>query len=93
MAADERRFDSLTERILQATFEVSNVLGCGLLEKVYERASSKNSLVLELKCVDHLLNEQTAQCLNYLKASGHKLALLINSQRPKVQLKRIVREL
>ena len=127
MAADERRFDSLTERILQATFEVSNVLGCGFLEKVYERALLKelalqgiraktqvsypviykgqcigeyfadliveDEIVLELKCVDHLLNEHTAQCLNYLKASGHKLALLINFQRPKVQLKRIVREL
>ena len=53
----------------------------------------EDEIVLELKCVDHLLNEHTAQCLNYLKASGHKLALLINFQRPKVQLKRILREL
>src|SRR5882724_2208056 len=53
----------------------------------------EDEIVLELKCVDHLLNEHTAQCLNYLKASGHKLSLLINFQRPKVQLKRIVREL
>src|SRR6478609_2317177 len=118
MNADERRLDSLTERIIGAVFEVSNVLGCGFLEKVYERAllreltlqgirtKTKSSyqvnykglcigeyfadliveeeIVLELKCADHLLNEHTAQCLNYLKASGHKLALLINFQRPKV---------
>ena len=31
-------FDSLTERVLGAVFEVSNTLGAGFLEKVYERA-------------------------------------------------------
>ena len=30
--------DSLTERVLGAVFEVSNTLGAGFLEKVYERA-------------------------------------------------------
>jgi GxxExxY protein len=36
---DERGcFDSLTERVLGAVFEVSNTLGAGFLEKVYERA-------------------------------------------------------
>jgi hypothetical protein len=29
---------SLTERVLAAVFEVSNILGTGFLEKVYERA-------------------------------------------------------
>ena|SRR6476469_5452491 len=36
MNADE--FDSLTERVLSCAFEVSNTLGAGFLEKVYERA-------------------------------------------------------
>src|SRR5258707_14855267 len=31
-------FDSLSERVLGAVFEVSNTLGAGFLEKVYERA-------------------------------------------------------
>ena len=31
-------FESLTERVLGAVFEVSNILGAGFLEKVYERA-------------------------------------------------------
>ena len=31
-------FDSLTERVLGAVFEVSNTLGAGFLEKVHERA-------------------------------------------------------
>jgi len=30
--------DTLTERVLGAVFEVSNTLGAGFLEKVYERA-------------------------------------------------------
>src|SRR5260370_5798320 len=30
--------DSLTERVLGAVFEVSNTLGAGFLEKVYQRA-------------------------------------------------------
>ena len=39
MNTDERGlFDSLTERVLGAVFEVSNNLGAGFLEKVYERA-------------------------------------------------------
>ncbi len=38
MNTDERGFDSLTERVLGAVFEVSNTLGSGFLEKVYERA-------------------------------------------------------
>ena len=39
MNTDERGYlDSLTERVLGAVFEVSNTLGAGFLEKVYERA-------------------------------------------------------
>ena len=30
--------DSLTERVVGAVFEVSNTLGAGFLEKVYQRA-------------------------------------------------------
>jgi GxxExxY protein len=39
MNADERgSFDSLTEQVLGAVMEVSNTLGAGFLEKIYERA-------------------------------------------------------
>src|ERR1700683_4193795 len=41
MNADEYGFDSLTERVIGAIFEVSNTLGAGFLEKVYERALVK----------------------------------------------------
>jgi len=124
MNADEHGFDALTEQVLGAVFEVSNVLGAGFLEKVYERALLKelrirgiqakaqasfpvtykgqsvgeyfadilveDVLVIELKCVEHLANEHTAQCLNYLRASGRTLCLLVNFQKPKVEWKRLV---
>jgi len=48
---------------------------------------------VELKCVDQLGNEHMAQCINYLKTSGLRIALLVNFQRPKVEWKRIVHNL
>jgi hypothetical protein len=38
MATDERDVDLLTGHVLAAVLEVSNTLGSGFLEKVYERA-------------------------------------------------------
>jgi GxxExxY protein len=125
MNTDERGyFDSLTERVLGAVIEVSNTLGAGFLEKVYERALLRELglrgiratgqasfvvtykgrnvgeyfadllveevLVVELKCVERLTNEHTAQCLNYLRASGRTVCLLINFRKPKAEWKRIV---
>ena len=116
MNTDEHGYlESLTERVLGAVFEVSNTLGVGFLEKVYERAllrelglrgiraASQTSLavtykghcvgeyfadllvedvlVVELKCAERLANEHTAQCLNYLRASGRRVCLLINFQK------------
>ncbi len=110
--------------MLGAVFEVSNTLGAGFLEKVYERALLReldlrgiraatqasfpviykgqqvgeyfvdvlveDVLLAELKCVDSFASEHTAQCLNYLRASGRTLCLLVNFQKPKVEWKRIV---
>jgi GxxExxY protein len=47
-------------------------------------------LLVELKCVERFANEHTAQCHNYLRASGLTVCLLINFQKPKVEWKRIV---
>src|SRR4051812_45598874 len=41
MNADNTSLDSLSERVLGAVFEVSNTLGAGFLEKVYQRALLK----------------------------------------------------
>jgi GxxExxY protein len=38
METDRTRLDFLTQKIIGCAFEVSNILGCGFLEKVYERA-------------------------------------------------------
>jgi GxxExxY protein len=118
--------DSLTENVLAAVFEVSNTLGAGFLEKVYERALLRelslrgirtatqvsfavtykghsvgeyyadllveDVLVIELKCVERLGSEHTAQCINYLRASGRTVCLLVNFQRPKVEWKRVVHQ-
>ncbi|HZZ30093.1 MAG TPA: GxxExxY protein [Pirellulales bacterium] len=35
-------------------------------------------LIVELKCVDSFCDQHLAQCLNYLKATGYHLALLVN---------------
>jgi GxxExxY protein len=47
-------------------------------------------LGVELKCVEHLASQHTAQCLNYLKASGKSVCLLINFQKAQVEWKRVV---
>jgi GxxExxY protein len=50
----------------------------------------EDSLIVELKCVDQFAKEHVAQCLNYLRASGRSVCLLVNFQRPKVEFRRIV---
>lgn len=124
MNTDNTSLDSLSEKVLGAVFEVSNTLGAGFLEKVYQRALLRelslrgiravaeaslaviykghpvgeyfadllvdDALVVELKCAERLANEHTAQCLNYLRASGRTVCLLVNFQKPKVEWKRIV---
>ena len=44
MNADERRLNDITETIIGCAYRVSNILGCGFLEKVYE-----NALAVEIK--------------------------------------------
>ena len=111
-SAEHASLEALVEIVVGAAYEVSNVLGAGFLEKVYERAlmqelslrglraatqtpfpiayKGKNvgtysadlvvedRLLVEVKCVEQFSNEHLAQCINYLKASGLHLALLIN---------------
>jgi len=50
----------------------------------------QKQLLVELKCVECFSNEHVAQCINYLKASELRLALLINFQKPRVEWKRII---
>ena len=49
-------------------------------------------IVVELKAVSALADEHRAQVHNYLKATGHRLGLLVNfGHHTKVEIERIVR--
>ncbi len=118
--------DALTKEVIGACFEVSNKLGVGFLEKVYERALVielglrgiaarqqvpvpvsykgqsageyfadilvEESVLIELKCAKEFSREHVAQCLNYLKATGFELCLLINFGKTRVECQRIVNQ-
>ncbi len=53
----------------------------------------EEKILIELKCVNGFAKEHMAQCINYLTATGLKICLLINFQKPKVEWKRIVKNL
>jgi len=49
-----------------------------------------NKLILELKTVDVITNIHIAQVLNYLRATGIRLGLVLNFGKPKFEYKRLV---
>ena len=79
---DNRRSDlqfvEITEKIIGCAFEVINELGTGFLESVYEKALA-------------IAPEHQAQIINYLKATGIEVGLLINFGNPKLEYKRFTR--
>ena len=114
----------ISEQIIGCAYRVSNALGSGFLEKVYENALAHevrkaglkveqqpavavrydgivvgeyiadliiaDKVIVELKAVTTLDRIHEAQCLNYLKATGLKVCLLLNFGNPKVEVRRIV---
>ena len=116
----------LTEKIIAACFDVSNELGAGFLESVYEKALLialsdrgvvaqaqvplqvrfrnqvvgdyyadivvENMILLELKAVKALAPEHQAQTINYLKATGIEVGLLVNFGNPKLEYRRFHRQ-
>jgi len=116
--------EDLTYRIRSCVFAVSNELGPGFLERVYENALAielrdagllvqtqqpikvcykthtvgdyvadilvENRVLLELKACNSLAPEHQAQLLNYLRATGIPLGLLINFGQSRAQIKRFV---
>ena len=79
---DDRRsdlqFGEITEKIIGCAFELINELGTGFLESVYEKALA-------------IAPEHQAQIINYLKATGIEVGLLINFGNPKLETKRFTR--
>ncbi len=120
----EERLEKITERIIGCSYTVSNTLGAGFLEKVYENALvhelrkngvavqqqhpikilydgeivgdftadllAENEVLIELKAAKALDDVHMAQCINYLKATGLKVCLLINFGTPRIEIKRIL---
>jgi GxxExxY protein len=50
----------------------------------------ENKIILEIKAIEKLLKIHEAQILNYLKATGFKIGLLVNFAYPKAEIKRYV---
>jgi GxxExxY protein len=126
MNADERRcqLDKTTEAIIGCAFKVSDTLGVGFLEKVYENALAvelrkaglkvrqqyemkvvyegivvgdyaadllvEDSVVVELKAASAIDPIHRAQCLNYLRAAGLQVGLVLNFGLPTLEVKRVV---
>lgn len=116
--------NDIAEKVIGCAYKVSNSLGVGFLEKVYENALVheikkaglkvkaqhainvkyddvlvgeyiadllvEDELIVELKSVGTLDKVHFAQCLNYLKATGLKVCLLLNFGKTKVQVRRFV---
>ena len=116
--------NELSQRVIGCAFEVSNTLGTGFFEKVYEQALCvefektglgfvcqqpvsvkyndilvgeyiadivvEGQLLLELKALSALCPEHEAQLMNYLKATGLSVGLLLNFGRPKLGIKRMI---
>lgn len=51
------------------------------------------SVLVELKTVAELSSAQRAQCLNYLRATGMHLCLLMNFGQPRLEVRRVVFDL
>jgi GxxExxY protein len=115
--------NEITEKIIGCAYTVSNTLGIGFVEKVYENALAhllrksnlhvvqqhpikvnfdgvvvgefvadllvENRILVELKAVSMLKDEHMAQALNYLRATGVEICLLINFGTTKVEIKRL----
>ena len=52
----------------------------------------EDTVILELKTVDELTSVHQAQLLNYLKASGKPLGLLVNFKGKKATIRRLALE-
>jgi GxxExxY protein len=60
MSADERRLNDLSHAIIGSAYKVSNALGAGFVEKVYE-----NALALEIRKAGFNLSQQQAIPVRY----------------------------
>ncbi|HET6267932.1 MAG TPA: GxxExxY protein [Acidobacteriota bacterium] len=124
MNTDQHRWNALTKEIIGCGLRISNALGCGFLEKVYENAMVvelrkarlrieqqkafeivyagtlvgvysadlivESSVIVEIKAVKSFDAIHEAQLLNYLKATGIRLGLLMNFGIPRLGIRRLI---
>jgi len=50
----------------------------------------EDQVLIELKAIEQLQKVHEAQLLNYLKATGYKIGLLVNFKHPKAEIRRFV---
>ncbi|WP_026710427.1 GxxExxY protein [Flavobacterium filum] len=61
-----------------------------LKHKFYADFVVLDKIILEIKSCKSLNDEHIAQCLNYLKVSNNKLAILVNFNKDSLEYKRII---
>ncbi|MAM92921.1 MAG: GxxExxY protein [Opitutaceae bacterium] len=91
-----------TYKLIGAGFEVYNELGCAYLELIYQEAYERElalqsipfasqKVVVELKALEKLTSREESKIINYLKAAGLQVGLLLNiGSHPKLGYKHIV---
>jgi GxxExxY protein len=116
--------DKITEKIISCGMKVSNALGAGFLEKVYENALVmelnkaglkaeqqkkiavmyegavvgdyfsdilvNGQVIIEMKALKAIDESHQAQLLNYLKATGMRVGLILNFGTSRMGIKRMV---
>ncbi|RYJ51534.1 GxxExxY protein [Flavobacterium petrolei] len=75
------------EREKEYTVKYKNSI---LKHKFYADFIIHDKIILEIKTVECFNNSHYNQCLNYLKISGNKLAILVNFNLNSLEYKRIV---
>ena len=51
----------------------------------------EDKVILEIKSVENIIDAHIAQTLNYLKATGLRVAIILNFSREKLEYKRIIK--
>jgi len=81
----ENRIPFVKEKVLDIEFR-----GRILDKKYIADFICFNEVIVELKAVEAIMDKHIAQVLNYLKATGKKIGLIINFGTTKLQYRRVI---
>jgi GxxExxY protein len=83
--------DSAEDSVHGARLAAIDYKGTELKQRYIPDFLCYDKIILEIKAVKQLTDEHRAQVLNYLKATGLRLGLLVNfGHYPKVEYERII---